>query len=255
MIRERNVTREPLTNVYEDDDRARAYAGLDFPGTYYLAFRDLPRLLGGHGTGRTALDLGCGAGRPTGFLGGLGFDALGVDVSPAMLRQAMERDPTGSYLHVPDGDLSGLGHRRFDVVLCAFTFDNVEGEEKRVGLFRQLGGLLRGGGRIVNLVSAPEIYVNEWTSFSTRDFPGNRIAVSGDRVQIVMLDVPDRRPVHDVLHTDEDYRSTFAAAGLRLVDTHHPLGRSDDPFPWVSEERVSPWAIHVLEREDTFPDG
>ena len=29
-------------NVYEDEERARAYATLQFPGTYYLAFRDLP---------------------------------------------------------------------------------------------------------------------------------------------------------------------------------------------------------------------
>ena len=31
-------------NVYEDEERARAYATLQFPGTYYLAFRDLPAL-------------------------------------------------------------------------------------------------------------------------------------------------------------------------------------------------------------------
>ena len=32
-------------NVYEDEERARAYATLQFPGTYYLAFRDLPALV------------------------------------------------------------------------------------------------------------------------------------------------------------------------------------------------------------------
>ena len=37
----------------------------------------------------------------------------------------------------------------------------------------------------------PAIYVNEWASFSTRDFPENRNARDGDRVRIVMLDVPD----------------------------------------------------------------
>jgi hypothetical protein len=29
-------------NVYEDKARAQAYADLEFPGTYYLAYRDLP---------------------------------------------------------------------------------------------------------------------------------------------------------------------------------------------------------------------
>jgi len=35
----------PFGNVYEDQERARAYATLQFPGTYYLAFRDLPALI------------------------------------------------------------------------------------------------------------------------------------------------------------------------------------------------------------------
>lgn len=237
-----------FTNVYEDDERARAYARLDFPGTYHLAFRDIPELLARHASGPAALDFGCGAGRSTRFLRDHGYQPLGVDISGAMLGHAMTRDPDGAYLLVPDGDLSALEDRRFDVVLCAFTFDNVEGDTKRAGLFRQLGDLLREGGRIVNLVSAPEIYLHEWTSFSTRDFPENRVARSGDRVRIVMLDVPDRRPVEDILHTDEDYRATFAAAGLDLLETHRPLGRSDDPFEWVTENTVSPWAIHVLGR-------
>jgi hypothetical protein len=32
-------------NAYEDEHRACAYATLEFPGTYYLAFRDLPPLV------------------------------------------------------------------------------------------------------------------------------------------------------------------------------------------------------------------
>ena len=35
-------------NVYDDESRARAYAELEFPGTYYLAYRDLPAILAEH---------------------------------------------------------------------------------------------------------------------------------------------------------------------------------------------------------------
>ena len=48
-------------NVYADETRARSYAGLEYPGTYYLAFRDLPGLIERHVRGRTALDFGFGA--------------------------------------------------------------------------------------------------------------------------------------------------------------------------------------------------
>lgn len=239
----------PFSNVYEDDRRAEAYAGLDFPGTYYLAFRDIPELIDRHGAGTRGLDFGCGAGRSTRFLAGLGFETVGVDISQAMLDRARSRDPEGTYLLVPDGDLGPLEGRSFDVALCAFTFDNIPDHAKRVSLFRQMRELLAEGGRIVNLVSAPDIYLHEWTSFSTRGFPENRDATSGGHVRIVMLDVPDRRPVEDVLWLDSDYRAAYREAGLTLLETHRPLGRASDPHEWVTETRVSPWAIYVLGRD------
>jgi SAM-dependent methyltransferase len=242
-----DVTQD-FQNVYADDARARSYADLEYPGTYYLAFRDLPELIERHVRGRSALDFGCGTGRSTRFLKGLGFAARGVDIAARMLAHATERDPEGEYLLVPDGDLSDLDERRYDLILSAFTFDNVADPAKRAALFESLAGLLAPGGRIVNLVSAPEIYVNEWASFSTKDFPENRQAKNGDGVRIVMLDVEDSRPVEDVLWTDEDYRGLYDGAGLEVTEKHSPLGKSDDPHTWKSETLISPWSIYVLER-------
>lgn len=245
----------PFENVYADDVRASSYADLDYPGTYYLAFRDLPELIERHVSGRAALDFGCGAGRSTRFLDDLGFDVVGVDIAERMLARARQRDPEGDYRLVPDGDLSALEGRRYDLILCAFTFDNIPGSERRAALFRALGDLLAEDGRMINLVSAPEIYRNEWASFSTKDFPENRVAESGDPVRIVMLDVDDRRPVQDVFWTEEDLRSQYDEAGLQVVEVHRPLGRPSEPYAWVRETEVSPWAIWVLCRAVILPDG
>jgi hypothetical protein len=133
-------------------------------------------------------------------------------------------------------------------VLSAFTFDNVPTMEKKVRLFEALGGALGAEGRIVNLVSAPEIYTNEWASFTTRDFPENRDARAGDTVRIVMKDVPDKRPVEDILWTDEAYRDTYRRAGLEIVETHRPLARDSEPYEWVNETRIAPWVIYVLRK-------
>src|SRR5512144_1154880 len=187
-----------FTNVYDDDARASAYAGLAFPGTYFLAYRDLPEIFRDHVQGRRALDFGCGAGRSTRFLRNLGFDVLGVDIAAPMLARARELDPAGDYRLVLEDDLGAVPHE-FDLVLSAFTFDNVPTGAKKTVLLRALGERLNERGRIVNLVSAPEIYTHEWASFSTREFPENARAKSGDLVRIVMLNVPDARPVEDVL--------------------------------------------------------
>ncbi len=235
-----------FSNVYEDRARAEAYATLEFPGTYWLAFRDLPQIFRAHVCGKRALDFGCGAGRSTRFLRELGFDTVGVDVAENMLVQARARDPGGDYRLVADGDFSGLGPARFDLVLAAFTFDNIASFAGKLNLFRSLKGLLGGGGRIVNLVSSPEIYTNEWASFSTKDFPENRDARSGDTVLIVMLDVDDRRPVEDIVCSDRTYQRIYGKAGLELLDTRRPLARSGEPFEWVSETSIAPWTIYVL---------
>jgi SAM-dependent methyltransferase len=237
---------ERFSNVYEDQARADAYAKLEFPGTYYLAYRDLPVIIAEHVRGTKALDFGCGTGRSTRFLRELGFDTVGVDIAEPMLAQARARDPQGEYRLVADGNLSEFASGTYDLVLSVFTFDNIPTMEKKVALFQSLKDLLKDGGRIVNLVSSSEIYVNEWASFSTKDFPENRTAVSGDKVRIVMLDVEDRRPVEDILWTDEDYREVYERAGLVPINTYWPLANQTEPYSWVSETAIAPWGVNVL---------
>ena len=235
-----------FSNVYADSERARAYAELEFPGTYYLAYRDLPAIIARHRSGSKALDFGCGTGRSTRFLKKLGFEVVGVDISEAMLERALQRDPGGDYRLVPDGDLSDLTGLKFDLVLSAFTFDNISTRRKKLSLLESLAGLLTRHGRIVNLVSSADIYVHEWASFSTRDFPENKNARSGDVVRIVMLDVDDNRPVEDVVFPDADYRRLYESAGLILAEVHKPLAGPADPGEWVSEVDIAPWVIYVL---------
>ena len=237
---------DEFRNTYADATRAESYAGLGYPATYYLAFRDLPVLLSRRVRGGRALDFGCGAGRSSRFLRGLGFDVVGVDISEPMLIKARDADPGGDYRLVSDGDLEGVETAAFDLILCAFPFDNIPTMERKVRLFKALRDRLVPEGFMINLVSSPEIYTHEWASFSTKDFPENRQARSGDRVRIVMLDVPDRRPVEDILWSDASYREAYSRSGLGVVEVLKPLGAAEEPYPWVSETTVAPWTIYLL---------
>ncbi len=237
---------DSFRNVYDDNTRAGAYASLEFPNTYWLAYRDLPEIVRRFAPGRRALDFGCGAGRSTRFLRGLGFEVTGVDIAGEMLARARETDPHGDYRRIPDGDADGLEAGAYDLVLSVFAFDNVPTLERKVALFSGLRRRLSPGGRIVSLVSSTDIYVNEWASFSTHEFAGNFTARDGDTVYTRMLDVADRRPVADVRCSDECYREVYHRAGLEVFDVFRPLGRADEPYAWVSETRVAPWVIWVL---------
>ena len=232
-------------NVYEDEERARAYATLQFPGTYYLAFRDLPPLIRRYNHGSPALDFGCGTGRSTRFLRNLGLRVVGADISQAMLEQARALDPSGEYHLIRDNIAGEFAQGSFDIILAAFTFDNMPTEAKADAL-SALRALLASDGCLLCVVSSPAIYVTEWASFSTRDFPENRHARDGDRVRITMLDVPDQRPVEDVFCTDALYQRLFESAGLRVLDVQSPLATGKEATQWISETRTAAWTIYVL---------
>lgn len=237
-----------MENCYEDDTRADAYAQLGFANTYHLAFRDLPALLAKHIRGYRALDFGCGTGRSTRFLNSLGFDTTGVDIAPEMVAKARALDPNRDYRLSDSETLRDFEDGGFDVILAAFPFDNIAGHDRKVRIFATLGRLLGRTGRLVNIVSTPEIYTHEWASFTTCAFPENRQAHTGDVVRIITTDFGDRRPCEDILWPDEAYRAVYAAAGLVVLDKRLPLATGNEPYSWVSETQTAPWAIYVLGR-------
>lgn len=234
-----------FTNCYEDASRAQAYATLEFENTYYLAYRDLPAIFAQHVTGTRAVDFGCGAGRSTRFLSRLGFTVTGVDISEDMLRIARATDPAGDYCLLPGDDLSEFPAAAFDLIFSGFTFDNIPaGLKPRI--FGDLRNLLTPNGTIISLVSAPEIYAHEWASFTTRAFPENANARSGDIVRIIVTDHGDARPVEDILCTDEAYRLIYKEVSLDVIQMFKPLAREDEGYSWVNETKIAPWVIYVL---------
>lgn len=67
------------------------------------------------GDATRVVEIGCGPGRITAHLAGLGLDMLGIDLSPAMIEQARQRHPDLEFrvgqmtaLDLPSGDAAGL---------------------------------------------------------------------------------------------------------------------------------------------------
>lgn len=229
--------------------RSESCAKLEFPNTYYLAYRDLPYIFDKHIEGQNAVDFVCGTGRSTRFLKQYGFNVVGVDISQDMLNYAKELDPSGEYCLVTNGNYEYLGKRKFDLIQSIFTFDNIPGWESRVNILKSLSDLLLPSGKMVLLDSNSEIYLHEWASFTTKGFPDNWKAKTGDVVKIVMTDVEDRSPVEDIFWTEEDYRKLFELAGLELEETYKPLGLDIEPYFWVNEKEIAPWIIFVLKKK------
>ena len=238
-----------FSNVYEDTKRAVAYSKLKFDKTYYLAYRDLPEILSQYATGKNALDFGCGTGRSTRFLQTLGYKTTGIDISEEMISIARQLNPTGSYYRIDDGDFRRFTPLSFDIILSAFTFDNIPTMDKKIRLFRSLSTLLTPKGTIINLVSSPEIYTHEWASFTTKDFPENQYAKTGDVVRIITTDIMDKRPCFDIFWSEEAYGTVYSQAALCIIKQYKPVATGKEPYQWINETRIAPWTIYVLKKE------
>lgn len=242
------TSEQKFENSWGNQTRAESYSKLEFPNTYYLAYRDLPAIIKKHVNGSSAVDFGCGTGRSTRFLKQLGFDVIGIDISSDMLEIAKKIDHNGEYQLVSNGEYQHIGISRFDLIQSIFTFDNIPGWDNRSNILTALKSLMKSSGRMILLDSTPELYTNQWASFSTKEFPGNLSAKTGDYVYDIMLDVEDRRPVKDIFWSVSDYHKLFDISGLEVEAFYKPLGYENEPFNWISEKEVAPWMIFVLKK-------
>lgn len=78
------------------------------------------------GTPRTALDVGCGAGRLVRQLRAVGFAAVGVDPSEQAIARARRDDADGEYVV---GDITAIGGV-YGVITCQLVYAFVEGKEQ-----------------------------------------------------------------------------------------------------------------------------
>lgn len=237
-------------NSWGNQTRAESYSKLEFPNTYYLAYRDLPEIISRHVTGNKAVDFGCGTGRSSRFLKRVGFNVTGIDISADMLEIARNLDTSGDYRLVTNGNYDHLGVKCFDIVQSIFTFDNIPGWDNRIKILTGLRNLLKTTGRMICLDSTSELYINECASFTTMDFPENRTANTGDIVRCIMLDVEDKRPVEDIFWSVSDYEKLFNLSGLEIEAFYKPLGYDQEPFLWRSEKETAPWMIFVLKQSN-----
>lgn len=220
---------------------AGQYGEAEFVGVIYLAFRDIPHLIARHVQGKKALDYGCGAGRSTRFLKRQGLEAVGVDISEAMLAEARAADPEGAYHRIEDGRLPFNG-ATFDMAFSSFVFFEMSSIKQMTETARTIRRVLKPGGVFILLIGAEALYDHEWTTVKV-DFPENKNRRSGSRVRVLLTDVD--LELYDYYWTDADYRRVLTDAGFARIDLHQPLGTPDDGIDWVTEDRVPPFSIYI----------
>lgn len=95
------------------------------------------------------LEIGCGAGRLTGYLVQIGASVVATDVSPRMLAAARARHPGPEYLACDVREVSALHGRAFDAVVAGYGVLDVLGDEERRRVLGDIRSLLVPGGLLI----------------------------------------------------------------------------------------------------------
>jgi 2-polyprenyl-3-methyl-5-hydroxy-6-metoxy-1,4-benzoquinol methylase len=252
-------------------DKAKDHDTLGLESTLGLAYRDVKELMSRHLVRKNGkiemLDYGCGVGLSTQIyadtLDQLGYDVsvTGVDVSEANLAIAKTKLPGADLVHINAGDkLEKLG--KFDVIICNFVLVEMESKDM-AEVLATLHSKLAEDGILIVTNTTSKVYrpENTWYSFKT-DFPENvptRVVDGAEKLKYIE-DQPVKIHVFasksrdqgfsfcDYFHSGSAYRNAYASAGLKLLETHKPLGKPDDKVEWHSEQKVPPYKIHVLNK-------
>ena len=221
---------------------AEHYMRRDMQNTDLLAFRYMAE--SGLLRGRTILDLGCGAGRSSRFLKSLGNRVTGIDRDAAMIAEALRQDATGDYRVVPRGAAFPMADASFDAVFSSWMILEENEESEIIRILKECRRVLTPDGDAVFVTNTPEFYGSRWLSCRVDHAENTPPLKSGQLVKATLL--PEGIEVSDYFWSDSDYRRFFAAAGFRVRDAHYPLGRKEDPLPWLDELTKAPYVIYHL---------
>lgn len=233
---------EPPTGAPKHDPARRTYEALaprydawtDHPA-YPGWIRSLETLAREHGlSGRTALDAGCGTGKSSEPLQGLGYAVTGADQSPAMLARWRERlGPSARCVEADVRALPAIG--AFDYVTMVNDVVNyVDAEGLRAAVAGLARNLRPGGiglfdtstvGLYRAMYAADEVRVRPgavfaWHGTTPRDFAPSGIATADLYAYVARPDgTHDLEVTHHVQwhHPEERVRAAIAEAGLELL--------------------------------------
>jgi SAM-dependent methyltransferase len=130
--------------TWAEGDFVRAYTGRTLRPVEVLLLVRLREELSG-----SVLEVGCGAGRISGYLLALAREFHGVDVSSQMVAECQRRYPDGDFSHGDVRDLTGFADGSREAVIAGWNLLDVLDDQERRQALREITRVLVPGGVLV----------------------------------------------------------------------------------------------------------
>jgi 2-polyprenyl-3-methyl-5-hydroxy-6-metoxy-1,4-benzoquinol methylase len=197
--------------------------------------------------GLKVIDIGCGEGRFCRMLSGLGATVTGVDITQALLAEAVRMDPRGNYIECGAENIP-LSDNHFDLAISYVVLVDIPDYAKAIV---EMARVLKPGGRLVAANVNSFISTSETSWYKDADgrklhFPVDRyfeerpLHLSWDGISIINW----HRPL-------QSYMSAYLNAGLVLKRFVEPTPTKEAvaEFPQMHDEtRIALFNIMVWEK-------
>jgi ubiquinone/menaquinone biosynthesis C-methylase UbiE len=207
----------------------------------YLSYRDIPLFLKNYVQGFKALDFGAGTGISAQFLLDNSFDVSAVDISGEMLKQFVINHPTVPAYLIKENEFP-FTQNSFDLVFSSFVVLELSSKEVIKEYFKTAYRVLKKDGIFITVTTSDIAYTKDWFLFDI-NYPENSNLKSGDFAKIHLRD--KNITFIDYFWTENDIKNLLEETGFEVLEIHHPLGKSDEPYAWQDEKYYSPFAIFV----------
>lgn len=202
--------------VWSKGDFIKHYTSRELrPGEVVFLVRYRERL------GGRVLELGCGAGRLTGYLLELAQSVHGIDVAPAMVAYCRETYPRGDFSVLDLRDVGQFGSGSFDAVVATYNVLDVLGDAERKRVLGQIREVLAPDGLLMmsshNLAFVPKLR-------KPTDLRGRNIVRRAGRLALMPLRMRNRLPLLEFERSGPGYAIVNDDAhGYRLL--HYYISR------------------------------
>ncbi len=205
--------------------------------------------------GLRILDLGCGNGYVSRRLARAGALVVGVDQSLELIERASAHEraePLGvEYIRADAADLRPLGERRFDLGVANMSLIDIE---DGAGALRELGRVIRPGGRLVASLSHPCFDVDTRSQYEVDEVSGTSTVyrkIAGYRTphsDRYLWRLSDGRTVRTVgYHRPLSwYLKELRKAGFVLLDVEEPAPEAGFVSDRIRADWVEQIPLHLI---------